>query len=892
MRKIVTLFTVWMIGLAAAVAIPAIPMTLVFNTSGASTNTVTLPLRGTVNVTIDWGDGGSVETATTSGNLSHTYASAGTYTVSISGSLSAYGYSWDTPVDANKLTSVTSFGLLGLNSLSGAFSGTTKLTSITATIPSSVTDMSYLFKNSSFNGNISAWDVSNVKNMDYMFYGATSFNGSIGSWNVSNVTSMSGMFFASTAFNQPIGSWDVSNVTDMSYMFSNTNAFNQSLNNWNVSSVTNMRNMFSSTRAFNQSLNSWDVSNVTNMAYMFSSSMVFNGSIGNWNVSKVTYMNNMFDNSYVFNQPIGNWDVSSVTQMYNMFSNNHVFNQDINNWNVGNVESMLQMFSGASAFNKDLDKWNVSHVTTMFGMFSNATNFNGKIGTWDVSNVTQMYNMFLNAYAFNQPVGDWNVTKVSNLGGVFSNATSFDQDLSKWDIRNATEFSNFLNGVTLSTRNYDALLAAWSALPVPNYIIFSAGNSKYSSCAATYRNQLINSHYWYFYDGGVADGTAMLSTQSASNVKTFNATGNGNIYCLGASSATACGFCWNTTGNPTLANSMVNIGAVTANGAFVAPIAGLSPITTYYVRAYVTNASGTTYGEQISFTTTKIAGDKNGDGTIGSGEIAGDTNEDGTIGSGETTGDTDGDGTITAPELGGDKNGNGVIDGDEVAGDKNGNGVIDPDEVVVKQLTLKVLLEGLWNGKSMNKTKEYDEATDSFFDKFAGDIVDTLSVELRSPSDYYGAPACVVHNLELHADGSVTSAGKSWVEIPGDVNGDYHITIRSRNHLETSSANPVSFATNTSYDFTTGADKAYIFSGASFTPMKEMDGNWVLYAGDVVSDTYAEINFDDIQTIFDNSSDNTGKFGFQLYDLNGDGWVDVFDTQMSSNNQGVIFYFE
>ena len=42
-------------------------------------------------------------------------------------------------------------------------------------------------------------------------------------------------------------------------------------------------------------------------------------------------------------------------------------------------------------------------------------------------------------------------------------------------------------------------------------------------------------------------------------------------------------------------------------GAFTTGMTGLSAYTTYYVRAYATNSVGTTYGGQVTFTTSGIA---------------------------------------------------------------------------------------------------------------------------------------------------------------------------------------------------------------------------------------------------------------------------------------------
>jgi hypothetical protein len=61
------------------------------------------------------------------------------------------------------------------------------------------------------------------------------------------------------------------------------------------------------------------------------------------------------------------------------------------------------------------------------------------------------------------------------------------------------------------------------------------------------------------------------------------------------------GVCWSTTQNPTVSNSKTQDGA--GLGDFTSAIAGLTPGTTYYVRAYASNSSGTSYGNQVSFKT-------------------------------------------------------------------------------------------------------------------------------------------------------------------------------------------------------------------------------------------------------------------------------------------------
>ncbi|WP_293051633.1 T9SS type A sorting domain-containing protein [Paludibacter sp.] len=98
-----------------------------------------------------------------------------------------------------------------------------------------------------------------------------------------------------------------------------------------------------------------------------------------------------------------------------------------------------------------------------------------------------------------------------------------------------------------------------------------------------------------------------VTTQAVSSIAATTATGNGNITDLGTSNPTAYGICWNTTGTPTTANSKADNGAASATGAFTASMTSLTANTTYYVRAFATNTAGTSYGSEVSFTTSAIA---------------------------------------------------------------------------------------------------------------------------------------------------------------------------------------------------------------------------------------------------------------------------------------------
>ncbi|MCP4218185.1 MAG: hypothetical protein GY765_26345, partial [bacterium] len=99
-------------------------------------------------------------------------------------------------------------------------------------------------------------------------------------------------------------------------------------------------------------------------------------------------------------------------------------------------------------------------------------------------------------------------------------------------------------------------------------------------------------------------GTAVIpsvSSDAAYNITTTTADGGGTVSDDGGAAVTARGLCWNTSGNPTTADTTLAVG--TGTGAFSDTMTPLTASTTYYVRAYAVNSVGTAYGNQVSFTT-------------------------------------------------------------------------------------------------------------------------------------------------------------------------------------------------------------------------------------------------------------------------------------------------
>ena len=161
----------------------------------ANNTTITIPVGGaTGTYTIHWGDGTNSTDVT--GDQSHTYESAGDYTVRISGDFTRI-YLGNDSANAQQLKSIDQWGSMEWSSMESAFRGASNMIYNATDSPdlSGVSSMAGMFRGaSSFNGDLSAWDTSSVTLMHHIFHGASSFNGDISDWDISNVITMYHIF--------------------------------------------------------------------------------------------------------------------------------------------------------------------------------------------------------------------------------------------------------------------------------------------------------------------------------------------------------------------------------------------------------------------------------------------------------------------------------------------------------------------------------------------------------------------------------------------------------------------------------------------------------------------------------------------------------------------------
>jgi surface protein len=270
-----------------------------------ASETFTIPCQdvGTFNATVDWGDGSqSAITAFNDADLTHTYVSAGTHTITVSGTFPNIFF--NNGGDRLKVRTVENLGATGWVALNNAFYGCSNMASFVSGAgcdTSSVTNMRLMFFGCSglTSLDVSSFDTSSVTDMGLMFQscsGLTSLD--VSSFDTSSVTNMGSMFrFCSGLTSLDLSSFDTSSVTSMGSMFLSCSGLTSlDVSSFDTSSVTDMGRMFEFCSGLTSlDLSSFDTSSVTSMGRMFQScSGLTSLDVSSFDTSSVTSMGRMF----------------------------------------------------------------------------------------------------------------------------------------------------------------------------------------------------------------------------------------------------------------------------------------------------------------------------------------------------------------------------------------------------------------------------------------------------------------------------------------------------------------------------------------------------------------------------------------------------------------------
>lgn len=127
-----------------------------------------------------------------------------------------------------------------------------------------------------------------------------------------------------------------------------------------------------------------------------------------------------------------------------------------------------------------------------------------------------------------------------------------------------------------------------------------SADTKYYVCA--YATNTQGTAYGKVVSFQSTNGLPVVTTGTVESITAQSAVCTGIVELNGGSPITACGVCWSTTSNMPLVTDKHTTESPKA-GAMTCVVSGLTPNTTYYLRAYATNDNGTTYGDTRTFTT-------------------------------------------------------------------------------------------------------------------------------------------------------------------------------------------------------------------------------------------------------------------------------------------------
>ncbi len=138
-----------------------------------------------------------------------------------------------------------------------------------------------------------------------------------------------------------------------------------------------------------------------------------------------------------------------------------------------------------------------------------------------------------------------------------------------------------------------------------------------NDCGVYGEVQVFNGSFWTHINGSPASFAfpKLSATNTPINITLNSATCGGSITSNGGTPIISKGVCWSINPNPTINdfNKIDTISQTTIN----CNITGLTPGTKYYIRTYASNATGTSYGTQVSFLTQQLSiGDSYGGGKV------------------------------------------------------------------------------------------------------------------------------------------------------------------------------------------------------------------------------------------------------------------------------------
>ena len=498
-------------------------------------NTFSLPLdsSSTINSTVDWGDSSSdTITSFDQAESTHTYATAGTYTIKMLGTVN--GWAFNNAGDRLLIRDISRWGVFNWSKKS-AFFGCAGLTVSALDRPLITTDEFY----AEFAGctalteipSLGNWDIFSITKIQYMFYQSPNITSiDVSGWDVSNVSIFSNMFntlvteIGNLISIGDISGWDVSNGTSFQNMFRGTGITSIDISGWDLRGTTNgnrfasgifascislqsitARNiqlgnkinyMFQETQSLQSlDLTGADFSTVTETMFAFAGCDLPTIDISGFGLGALTEVEYMFQNMTntttvnISNLTFGpGADASTMFSIYqsngdssgNSSSLTSIVCEDIDA-SASNISLAYMFYRCVSLTSLDVSTWDTSGVVDMQAMFYDTRGLTSAIvglNSFDTSNVTN-FNFVMGQEALSNggPFGggfiynlsNWRLTSATNVTEMFKNNRMISSlNVSNWDVGSVTNFDSMFE-----TLDYCAVISGLHTWDVSSGVNFT-----------------------------------------------------------------------------------------------------------------------------------------------------------------------------------------------------------------------------------------------------------------------------------------------------------------------------------------------------------------------------------------------------------------------------------
>jgi len=162
-------------------------------------------------------------------------------------------------------------------------------------------------------------------------------------------------------------------------------------------------------------------------------------------------------------------------------------------------------------------------------------------------------------------------------------------------------------GNTYHTFTSSGIFSVTSVLSLTSGVFTQSVTGLSANTLYYYRGYAVNASGTGYSPDGVfttspASAPTVTTTDPVTGISAASAIGGGTVSSNGGATVSVSGLVWGTSINPTTANNKT-VDGWAIGGPWTSNMTGLTAGTLYHVRAYATNVSGTSYGLDVTFTT-------------------------------------------------------------------------------------------------------------------------------------------------------------------------------------------------------------------------------------------------------------------------------------------------